>query len=236
MQGLWGRSWYQQVCGRPVASGSLCGMSKPTRTSSGPTAPSSPKPVPAAAQRGAGQVRIIGGRLRGSRLPVPPLSGLRPSSDRMRETLFNWLMHETAGARCLDLFAGSGALGFEAASRGAARVVMVERDIGAAAGLRASALRLKLDVDVHCGEALAWLQQAPPASFDIAFVDPPFAAGLLAEVLQRLPRLLSPRAWLYVESAPGPSIAPAAGWQLHRELATRQAHGRLYRRLSPASA
>ena len=104
-----------------------------------------------------GQVRIIGGRLRGSKLPVPSLPGLRPSSDRARETLFNWLQGEVAGARVLDLFAGSGALGFEAASRGAAEVWLVERDAGQARSLAGSASRLRADgVHVACADALRW--------------------------------------------------------------------------------
>jgi 16S rRNA (guanine966-N2)-methyltransferase len=192
-------------------------MSRPRRP------PQTPTPSP-------GEVRIIGGQLRGSRLPVPDLPGLRPSSDRMRETLFNWLMFDLPGRACLDLFAGSGALGFEAASRGAAPVLLVERDPQAAALLRASAERLKAQVEVHAGDAIAFLQTPPRRRFDLVFVDPPFASELQAAALAALPPHLSERAFIYVESPPGPAPTVLADWSLHRELATRQAHGRLYRR------
>jgi 16S rRNA (guanine966-N2)-methyltransferase len=177
----------------------------------------------------AGEVRIIGGRFRGSRLPVPNLAGLRPSSDRMRETLFNWLQFELAGVQVLDLFAGSGALGFEAVSRGAGRVLMIEREPVAAASLRASALRLGAEAEVLAEDALAWLARPPLRAFDLAFVDPPFAAELLPRVLAQLSAHLAARAWVYVESAPGWVPTLPEGWRLHRELATRHAHGRLFR-------
>jgi 16S rRNA (guanine966-N2)-methyltransferase len=193
------------------------------------------KPKSTAARPAEGQIRIIGGRLRGSRLPVPDLPGLRPSSDRMRETLFNWLMHEVAGRHCLDLFAGSGALGFEAASRGAERVLMIEREPRVARSLVDSAQRLQTAVDVHTGDALAWLQGASTRRFDLAFVDPPFAAGLTERVLELLPAHLGARAWVYLETAPCPLPVLPAGWSLHRELVTRQACGRLFRVESEAS-
>ena len=133
-----------------------------------------------------GQVRIIGGTLRGSKLPVPDMPGLRPSGDRARETLFNWLQHEVAGKRVLDLFAGSGALGFEAASRGAAEVVLLERDGLLAQSLRDSARRLKADaVRVEYADAMTWLARAPEGRFDLAFLDPPFQANLWAAAAQR---------------------------------------------------
>jgi 16S rRNA (guanine966-N2)-methyltransferase len=173
-----------------------------------------PKRAPAPAAEG--EVRIIGGRLRGSRLRFPALQGLRPSSDRVRETLFNWLMHELAGRACLDLFAGSGALGFEAASR------------AAAAALRASAQRLGADLDVHLGDALTWLRQPPARSWQLVFIDPPFAAGLQQVVVDLVEPHLAERAFVYVESAPGAAPEVPPHWRLHRELATRHAHGRLY--------
>ncbi len=122
-----------------------------------------------------GQVRVIAGTLRGSKLPVADLPGLRPTGERARETLFNWLQGEVAGKRALDLFAGSGALGFEAASRGAASVVLVERDARQAASLRDSATRLHAEaVVVECADALAWLARTPEPRFELAFLDPPF--------------------------------------------------------------
>lgn len=193
-----------------------------------------------AAPRGAGQVRIIGGRWRGSRLPVPAVEGLRPTGDRVRETLFNWLQAEVAGASVLDLFAGSGALGLEAASRGAARVDLVEADPLAAEALRLSVARLSAadaahggggGVCVHAREALGFLNEAgrAGASWELVFVDPPFAAGLVDAALAALAPRLAARAHVYVESAVDAALTPPAGWALHRELATREARARLYR-------
>ncbi|KAA2285844.1 16S rRNA (guanine(966)-N(2))-methyltransferase RsmD [Arenimonas fontis] len=170
-----------------------------------------------------GTVRIIAGRLRGSKLPVPDRPGLRPTSDRVRETLFNWLQPALPGARVLDLFAGTGALGFEAASRGAAEVVLVERDPDLARGLRAQAERLKVaNLHVETAEALAWLARPDGRRFDLVFVDPPFAAGLWQPALAALPAWLAPGARIYLE---GPAQAPPAwpaDWQRLREGRTRE--------------
>jgi 16S rRNA (guanine966-N2)-methyltransferase len=184
----------------------------------------------------AGQVRIIGGRWRGSRLPVASAEGLRPSSDRVRETLFNWLMPVIHGARCLDLFAGSGALGFEAGSRGAERVLLLERDPALVASLRASALRLNAQsLEVRCADALAALEQDLGDGFDIVFIDPPFASELWPAVFERLPRQLAAQAWIYVES---PLLSPPsvpADWSLQRQGCTREVHYALYRRAALAA-
>ena len=184
-----------------------------------------------------GQVRIIAGTLRGSKLPVPDMPGLRPSSDRARETLFNWLQHEVAGKRVLDLFAGSGALGFEAASRGAADVLMLERDGMLAQSLRDSARRLKVDsVRVEYADALGWLARPPDSQFDLAFMDPPFQAGLWDATAHALSPWLADRAWVYVEIARSAAFDPPAGWNLHRQGQTRDVRHLLYRteRLSGA--
>jgi 16S rRNA (guanine966-N2)-methyltransferase len=192
------------------------------------------RPGPPAA---AGQVRVIAGRWRGSKLPVAGRDGLRPTSDRVRETLFNWLAPVLHGARCLDLFAGSGALGFEAGSRGAARVLMVERDPQLAASLQATAARLVADaVEVRCADALRVLQDEGSERFDIVFVDPPFAAGLWPAVLERLPRRLADDAWIYLEAPLAAPPAVPAGWQLHREGQTREVRYALYRSRSSADA
>ena len=180
----------------------------------------------------AGSVRIVGGRWRGTRLPVADADGLRPTPDRVRETLFNWLQPVLAGARVLDLFAGSGALGLEALSRGAREAVLVERDARLAASLRETVGRLDAGdaAQVLQADALRWLGAQPGvAPFDIAFVDPPFAAGLWPAVLEALPAVLAPDAWLYLE---GPATAPpAAGeaWIPHRAGTTRDTHYALYR-------
>jgi 16S rRNA (guanine966-N2)-methyltransferase len=181
--------------------------------------------------RPAGQVRIIGGSLRGSKLPVPDVPGLRPSSDRVRETLFNWLQFELAGARVLDAFAGTGALGFEAASRGAREVRLLERDPALAEALRTNARRLHADaVRVEAADALAWLARPADAAFDVAFLDPPFGAGLLEAAAYALAPWLAPEAWIYVEAAADASPALPAEWREHRRGRTREVGFALYRR------
>jgi 16S rRNA (guanine966-N2)-methyltransferase len=185
-----------------------------------------------------GQVRIIAGTLRGSKLPVLDMPGLRPSADRARETLFNWLQHEVAGKRVLDLFAGSGALGFEAASRGAADVLLLERDGLLAQSLRDSAMRLKVEtVRVEYADALTWLARTPDSQFDLAFLDPPFQAGLWDAAARALAPWLADRAWVYVELARTAAFDPPAGWTLHRQGQTKEVRHLLYRaeRLSGAA-
>ncbi|MEO5629375.1 MAG: 16S rRNA (guanine(966)-N(2))-methyltransferase RsmD [Thermomonas sp.] len=179
-----------------------------------------------------GSVRIIGGRWRGTRLPVPEHPGLRPTSDRMRETLFNWLQPHLAGARVLDLFAGSGALGLEALSRGAGSAQLVEADLQMVQSLQSTIARLDAtsEAAVYCGDALAWLRDAHGDVFDIAFVDPPFDADLWAAVLKLLPTRLAGEAWLYLESPVGQEPMLPAEWALHRENATRDVRYALYRR------
>jgi 16S rRNA (guanine966-N2)-methyltransferase len=179
--------------------------------------------------RPTGSVRIIAGHLRGSKLAVPDRPGLRPTSDRVRETLFNWLQAATPGARVLDLFAGTGALGFEAASRGAAGVLMVERDPALAEALRANAARLKVaSARVEVADALSWLQRVPGEAFDLVFLDPPFDAGLWDAALARLDPWLAPGAWIYVESPAKTSPSVPGGWRLHREGQTRDVRFALF--------
>lgn len=176
-----------------------------------------------------GRIRIIGGSLRGSRLAVPDAPGLRPTADRVRETLFNWLQPVIAGARCLDAFAGTGALGFEAASRGASSVLMLERDPALARNLAAEAARLRAPgVEVECTDALAWLARAPERRFDLVFLDPPFAAASWQAAIAGLPPWLAPGARIYVE---GPVDEPVdcPGWELLREGRTREVRYALYR-------
>ena len=179
-----------------------------------------------------GAVRIIGGQWRGTRLQVPDLPGLRPTADRVRETLFNWLMPILPGARVLDLFAGSGALGLEAASRGAALVQLIETNPQLVNALGDAVQRLQVDgkVAVQPGDALDFLRNHTGAKFDIAFVDPPFAAGLWPQVLELLPAHMAAEAWLYLESPTGitPQLPPE--WALHRENHTRDVRYALYRR------
>lgn len=165
-------------------------------------------------------LRIIGGRLRGRHLPVPDRAGLRPTPDRVRETLFNWLQPTIVGRRCLDLFAGSGALGLEAHSRGASEVVLVERSRDLTKRLRAIADNWGLDgIRIEQADALKWLER-PAEAFDIVFLDPPFALGLLGPSCTRLARggWLSSGAYVYLEAGSHADLPPLpAGWNLLRQ-------------------
>ena len=166
---------------------------------------------------GAHTVRIIGGQWRGSKLPVANRPGLRPTPDRVRETLFNWLGQDLSGWRCLDAFAGSGALGFEAASRGAAQVVLVERDPELVRSLLETAQRLKAaTLRIERAESIAWMKRAAPRSLELVLLDPPFDAGLDADALAAALPLVAGGGFVYVESRQAPAAAPP-GWTLHRE-------------------
>ncbi|NQD35728.1 16S rRNA (guanine(966)-N(2))-methyltransferase RsmD [Permianibacter sp. IMCC34836] len=169
---------------------------------------------------GAGEVRIIAGRYRGRRLQFPAAPGLRPTGDRLRETLFSWLQTELPGARCLDLFAGSGALGFEAASRGASDVVMVEANASVAAALQANISKLAAtEIRLVRGDALHYLQQEQQP-FAVIFLDPPFHGDWLDKVLALIAAraLLRPGGWIYIENErdAGAPVLPA-GWHWYRE-------------------
>lgn len=182
--------------------------------------------------RTAGSVRIIGGRWRNTRLPVADMAGLRPTSDRTRETLFNWLQPMLAGARVLDLFAGSGALGLEALSRGAREALLVERDARLCESLRAIAGRLEggqAATVVHA-DALAFLRAPLHGRFDLVFLDPPFGADLWQPALSQLDPWLAEGAWLYVEAPLERDVDPGPGWGLHRDGRTRETRHALYRR------
>jgi 16S rRNA (guanine966-N2)-methyltransferase len=165
-----------------------------------------------------GKIRIIAGEYRGRRIAVPARPDLRPTPDRVRETLFNWLGQWLDGLACLDLFAGSGALGFEAASRGAARVVMVENDRAVLAQLERAKEELKArQVEIVSGDAFEYLKTAR-AAFDVVFLDPPFRQHAAAAALERLPARLARGARIYVE-APSPLEAPAPWRELRRSRA-----------------
>lgn len=168
-----------------------------------------------------GSVRIIGGEWRGRRLPVPEIEGLRPSGDRCRETLFNWLQPHIRGARAVDLFAGTGVLGFEAVSRGAAGATLVEQCRRAITALSASAATLDGErLHIVEADALAWLEGQPSASMDLVFVDPPFGAGLAAAALKALAQsaALPTGGLVYLESPRSREAPlPPPGWQVVRE-------------------
>ena len=157
---------------------------------------------PRATGPAAHQVRIIGGEWKRTPLAVIDAEGLRPTPDRVRETLFNWLATEINGARCLDLFAGTGALGFEAASRGAARVLMIERNPRAAMQLKAMKAKLSTQkVEIAEADALRLGNNLEAASFDFVFLDPPFDSNLLAKALPIAARLCTPYGAIYVETS-----------------------------------
>lgn len=169
------------------------------------------------------RLRIIGGRWRGVPITFPPVDAIRPSPDRVRETLFNWLQHDIAGARCLDLFAGSGALGIEALSRGAAHVTFVDREPAIGRHLKETLARLGgTDASVVVDEASRFLTRRDPSQewqpFDIVFLDPPYASGLLPAICEELDRgWLAPSAYVYLESpADQPLPRMPAGWAVHR--------------------
>jgi 16S rRNA (guanine966-N2)-methyltransferase len=156
-----------------------------------------------------GTLRVIGGKFRSRRLRIPARPGLRPTPDRVRETLFNWLGQDLTGLACLDLYAGSGALGFEAASRGAARVVMVEKDRVARAALEAGRAELgAAQVEIVAADAAAWLARGTER-FDVIFLDPPFRQNALPMLLELLAARVAPGARVYVEAeAPLDAQAP----------------------------
>lgn len=185
----------------------------------------------------AGEVRIIGGQWRRSRLPVPDAAGLRPTPDRVRETLFNWLGQDLGGWRCCDPFAGSGALGLEAASRGAASVLLVERDATLVRSLQASVARLggADRISVRAGDGVSALRALPTASQDLIFLDPPYDSGLLSPALTAAQGALAPGGWLYLEDRQARTTWPD-GWAPYRELKAGVVHATLLRRMVAAAA
>ncbi|HSI59062.1 MAG TPA: 16S rRNA (guanine(966)-N(2))-methyltransferase RsmD [Ideonella sp.] len=195
--------------------------------------PAAPRPahVPAHARH---EVRIVGGQWRRSVLPVANKPGLRPTPDRVRETLFNWLGQDLSGWRVLDAFAGSGALGFEAASRGAAQVVLLEQDADLVKSLSASRERLKaVGMRVQRADGLGWMRGAPPASLELILLDPPFDAGLALPAVHAAARLLVPGGFIYLESAePAPAELPP-GLQLYRQGRAGAVHFALLRAAEP---
>lgn len=186
-----------------------------------------------------GQIRVIGGKWRGRKLPVRDSEGLRPTTDRIKETLFNWLMPVIRDARCLDCFAGSGALGFEALSRFAEHVTFIELDKQNAKLLSENKVRLNADnATVLNNSSLTVLSQVG-TPFDVVFIDPPFRKGLLSQTIELLEQnqWLADESWIYVESeAELPLTDIPASWQLHREKVAGQVAYRLFIRKSVYSS
>jgi len=188
---------------------------------------------PAASASAPREVRIIGGAWRRQKLPVPDSPGLRPTPDRVRETLFNWLGQDLTGWTVLDAFAGTGALGFEAASRGAARVQLLERDPVLARGLAAARTRLgAASVEIAQADALAWMRRVP-ATFDLVLLDPPFDAGLFEPALDAALACVVPQGWIYLEAPTEfePAALAGRGLERYRHARAGSVHAHLLRRV-----
>ena len=204
-----------------------------------PAAPAGKKPTgkdkpAAAAPKGAGEIRIIGGAWKRTRLPVAQRPGLRPTPDRVRETLFNWLGQDLSGWRCLDAFAGTGALGFEAASRGAASVQLVESDAALVAQLHTLQQRLQATaMRVQRGDGVAALKQAAPASLDWVLLDPPFDSDFFTPALQAAAQAVAADGFVYLEAPRAWTDEELAAWGLavHRHLKAGAVHAHLLRRV-----
>jgi 16S rRNA (guanine966-N2)-methyltransferase len=185
-----------------------------------------------------GTLRIIGGKYRSRQLRVPSRPDLRPTPDRVRETLFNWLAPFIDGARCLDLFAGTGALGIEALSRGAAWVDFIERDPRLVQALRQNLQRLRqADAAVRCADALQTLSDAPVDAYDVVFIDPPFSDTLWQPAAFALENhgWLRSSAWIYLEMPVQVRIAVPDTWSPHRESHAGAVRYALYRRLGASA-
>lgn len=199
------------------------------------TAATSSSSTPSKLHKGAGEVRIIGGQWRRTKLPVALKPGLRPTPDRVRETLFNWLGQSLQGWRCVDAFAGTGALGLEAASRGAAQVQLCEQEAALVHQLKAQVERLKATtVQVQRTDGVAFLKQLGSASVDLIFLDPPFDSALFEPALQAAAQTVKPDGWVYLE-APVPwtdELLAPWGLQRHRYLKAGTVHAHLLRRIA----
>ncbi|MDI1246560.1 MAG: 16S rRNA (guanine(966)-N(2))-methyltransferase RsmD [Rhodoferax sp.] len=205
----------------------------PSETKSRPPRPPRPRAVQSH------EIRIIGGQFKRTKLQVADKPGLRPTPDRVRETLFNWLGQDLSGWRCLDAFAGTGALGFEAASRGAAHVLLVEQDAALVAQLQRVQAQLKAQaVQVVRGDAVAALRHAPAGSLELIFLDPPFDSAVFEAAVQAAAPALAAAGFLYLEAPKRWSdeqLHPL-GLQLHRHLKAGMVHAHLLKRIEPVSA
>lgn len=177
-----------------------------------------------------GSIRIIAGKHRGRKLPVLMADGLRPTTDRVKETVFNWLMPYMHKAHCLDCFAGAGSLGFEALSRGAEQVTLIELNKAAAKQLQTNKALLKADkLTIKHSDALKFLSNKPEQTFDVVFIDPPFRQNLVSQTARLLTQgWLNKQALIYVEmEAEGEQVLPD-NWQLLKEKLAGQVVYRLY--------
>ena len=193
--------------------------------------------APRSNSKGAGEIRIIGGQWRRTRLAVLDRPGLRPTPDRVRETLFNWLGQSLEGWRCADVFAGTGALGLEAASRGASQVVLCEQDRALAQQLQQQLTRLHASqTTLVSGDGLHWLRQQTGAAWDLVLLDPPFAADWFDAALHAAVQAIGPQGLIYLEAPrawDAQALAPF-GLQLHRYLHAGAVHAHLLTHLEIA--
>ena len=213
--------------------------SNPTSSSRAKALKAEKAPTPHKLQKGAGEVRIIGGQWRRTKLPVAMKPGLRPTPDRVRETLFNWLGQSLVGWRCADVFAGTGALGLEAASRGAARVQLCEQDSTLAAQLQAHLTRLQAShASVFKGDGLSWLKQQAAGSLDVVFLDPPFESHLFEPALMAAAQSVAADGWVYLEAPKlwSDDALAAFGLQTHRHLKAGAVHAHLLRPVTVPTA
>ena len=198
--------------------------SAPARTAARPPRPIRPKTPQTH------EIRIIGGQWKRTKLKVADKPGLRPTPDRVRETLFNWLGQDLGGLRCLDAFAGTGALGFEAASRGALEVTLVEQDSVLVVQLKGTQEHLKAHtVKVLRGEGVAALRHATPASLNVIFLDPPFDANLHASALAAAAPALAAGGWIFLEAPTlwTDTLLAPLGLKVHRHLKAGAVHAHL---------
>ncbi|GAA5315936.1 MAG: 16S rRNA (guanine(966)-N(2))-methyltransferase [Candidatus Pelagadaptatus aseana] len=190
----------------------------------------------ATSKTGSNRLRIIGGQWRGRKLDFAAVEGLRPTGDRIRETLFNWLQADLPGAHCLDLFSGSGALGLEALSRGVASAVLLEKNATAAQQIQSNLTLLGSDAgQVLQRDTLSHLQHPPPRPYQVVFLDPPFALNLWQTVIDSLEThdWLDDGAAIYIETPKNQSLVIPSHWQLHRQKHSGQISYSLYYRHLP---
>ena len=199
------------------------------------TRPSATKDKPPTVHKGAGEVRIIGGQWRRTKLPVANKSGLRPTPDRVRETLFNWLGQSLLGWKCADIFAGTGALGLEAASREASVVQLCEQDTVLVEQLQAHIDRLKASaVHVQRTDGVSWLARQAPQSWDVVFIDPPFESQLFQPALKTAALSVKYDGWIYLEAPKkwNDTELSALGLQTYRYLKAGNVHAHLLHRIA----
>ena len=189
---------------------------------------------PATPARGAGEVRIVGGQWKRTRLPVADRPGLRPTPDRVRETLFNWLGQDLTGWQCIDAFSGTGALGFEAASRGATQVLMNEADMGLVTQLKSIAAKLKAEnVRVLRGDGVAAIKQCAAGSVHLLLLDPPFDSALFKPALEAAAKAVAADGYIYLEAPRewSDEEVQALGLQRFRHLKAGAVHAHLFSKI-----